>query len=68
MLLRPLLATLFLGSAIGVGVKLLCREEPRAKAPPVREPFDREIAPSMIGEMPDDLTLRELYERVSFVS
>lgn len=70
MLLRPLLAPFILGCALGVGATMLiARRSGEARAPDLPpDPPAREIAPApiMVGEMPDDLSLQEIYERVSF--
>jgi hypothetical protein len=72
MLLRPLLATFVLGCALGAGATFLAsrRSAPEPEAVKAISPklTPRPEAPVMVGEMPDDLSLQEIYERVSFFS
>lgn len=71
MLMRPLLTTFVLGCALGVATTLLLKRHPTPAEPDGVKPVEvqsREVAALPEFEMPDDLSLQEIYDRVSFVS
>jgi hypothetical protein len=70
MLARTLLATFGVGCALGAGAMALFGRRSSTTEPPVLAsvPPAREIGPVESGEFPDDLSLQEVYDRVSFLS
>ena len=69
--LRPLLTTFVLGCALGVATTLLFKRRSTTAEPERLKPVEmpsREVAALPDFEMPDDLSLQEIYDRVSFFS
>lgn len=70
MIVRTLLVSFAVGCALGAGAVALLGRRSTATEPPVLAASTpaREIGPVEPGEFPDDLSLQEVYDRVSFLS